>query len=189
MPRCGSRTSGSPICSAAQAHLPEGTNLVLIVDQFEELFRLPEHPQCRNGCGSRTRGNSRSLRESVARSAPPGNHAYIYIVLTMRSDFLGDCAEFPGLPEAMNEGQYLVPRLTREELKSAIQGPIGVCGGAVSSVLLTRLVNDVGESQDQLSVLQHALNRTWVMWQKVRRPIGTDRTHRLRRSGHHGARA
>ena len=40
----------------------------------------------------------------------------IYVVLTMRSDFLGDCAQFHGLPEAINEGQYLVPRLTRDEM-------------------------------------------------------------------------
>jgi hypothetical protein len=34
----------------------------------------------------------------------------IFVVLTMRSDFLGDCTQFPGLAEAINAGQYLVPR-------------------------------------------------------------------------------
>ena len=33
----------------------------------------------------------------------------------MRSDFIGDCTEFPGLAEAVNEGQYLIPRMTRDE--------------------------------------------------------------------------
>jgi WD40 repeat protein len=83
----------------------------------------------------------------------------------MRSDFLGDCAEFPGLPEAINQGQYLVPRLAREERRAAIAGPVGVGGGDISPVLLTRLVNDVGDNPDQLSILQHALNRTWAQWQ------------------------
>ena len=32
-------------------------------------------------------------------------------------------------------------------------------------MLLTRLVNDVGDNPDQLSILQHALNRTWARWQ------------------------
>ena len=86
----------------------------------------------------------------------------------MRSDFLGDCARFPGLPEAVNEGQYLVPRLTREERRAAITGPIAVGGGEISPVLLTRLVNDVGDNPDQLSILQHALNRTWAQWQRER---------------------
>jgi hypothetical protein len=40
--------------------------------------------------------------------------------VTMRSDFLGDCAQFFGLPEAINKGQYLVPRMNREERRAAI---------------------------------------------------------------------
>ena len=35
----------------------------------------------------------------------------------------------------------------------------------IAPVLLTRLVNDVGDNPDQLSILQHALNRTWARWQ------------------------
>ena len=89
----------------------------------------------------------------------------ISVVLTMRSDFLGDCAQFPGLAEAINAGQYLVPRLTRDERRAAISGPMGVGGAEITPVLLTRLVNDVGDNPDQLSILQHALNRTWAHWQ------------------------
>ena len=83
----------------------------------------------------------------------------------MRSDFLGDCAQFPGLAEAINAGLYLVPRLTRDERRAAIEGPVKVEGGEIAPVLLTRLVNDVGDNPDQLSILQHALNRTWARWQ------------------------
>src|SRR5262249_62238409 len=53
----------------------------------------------------------------------------IFVVLTMRSEFIGRCTEFPGLAEAVNEGQYLVPRLTRDELRLAITGPVAVRGG------------------------------------------------------------
>ena len=90
----------------------------------------------------------------------------IFVVLTMRSDFLGDCTQFPGLAEAINAGQYLVPRMTRDERRAAIEGPIHVGGAEVAPVLLTRLVNDVGDNPDQLSILQHALNRTWARWQR-----------------------
>lgn len=84
----------------------------------------------------------------------------------MRSDFLGDCAHFYGLPEAINRGQYLVPRMSRDERRAAIAGPVAVAGGEISPILLTRLVNDVGDNPDQLSILQHALNRTWSEWQR-----------------------
>jgi hypothetical protein len=90
----------------------------------------------------------------------------VYVVLTMRSDFLGECAQFFGLPEAINKGQYLVPRMSRDERRAAILGPASVGGVEIAPVLLTRLVNDVGDNPDQLSILQHALNRTWARWQQ-----------------------
>ena len=63
----------------------------------------------------------------------------------MRSDFIGDCTEFPGLPEAINDGQYLVPRMTRDELRAAITGPVAVGGGEIAPRLVLRLLNDVGD--------------------------------------------
>ena len=88
----------------------------------------------------------------------------------MRSDFLGDCTEFRGLPEAINEGQYLVPRMTREERREAITGPIAVGGATITPVLLSRLLNDVGDNPDQLPILQHSLMRTWDSWKKKHQP-------------------
>ena len=85
----------------------------------------------------------------------------IYVVLTMRSDYLGDCAQFWDLPEAINEGQYLIPRLTREQRRAAITGPIAVAGGEITPRLVNRLLNDVGDNPDQLPILQHALMRMW----------------------------
>jgi hypothetical protein len=144
------------------AHLPAGSNLLVVVDQFEELFRY-------RGLESSDPEGQRNqeITAFVNLLLDPRNHPDlpIYIVLAMRSDFLGDCAEFAGLPEAINEGQYLVPRLTREERRAAIAGPVGVGGARISPVLLTRLVNDVGDNPDQLSILQHALNRTWARWE------------------------
>ncbi len=54
--------------------------------------------------------------------------------------------------------------MTRDERRRAIAGPVGVGGAEIDPVLLTRLVNDVGGNPDQLSILQHALNRTWARW-------------------------
>jgi len=142
------------------ANAAHGTNLLLIVDQFEELFRYSKQ----NADGS-TSGEATAfvnlLLEAHAHPEYP-----IYIVLTMRSDFLGECSKFDGLPEVINEGQYLVPRMGREDRREAIAGPIGVVGADLSPVLLTRMVNDVGENPDQLSILQHSINRTWALWQQ-----------------------
>ena len=145
------------------------TNLLLIVDQFEELFRFRAGRSSLSGePGSDEKATAlvNLLLEGVR-----SKHA-IYVVLTMRSDFLGDCARFEGLPEAINRGEYLVPRMTREERRSAIVGPVQVGGGEISPVLVTRLLNDVGDNPDQLSILQHALNRTWSRWQFEGHGIG-----------------
>ncbi len=150
-----------------QAQLADQANLLLVVDQFEELFRYTM-PQS----SISYKEAHQILEASVAfvnLLLEAGKSKYpIYVVLTMRSDFLGDCARFPGLAEAVNEGQFLIPRLTRAERRAAISGPIAVGGGEISPVLLTRLVNDVGDNPDQLSILQHALNRTWAQWQRER---------------------
>ena len=146
-----------------KARLPDGVNLLVVVDQFEELFRYQTLSTSAMGVGERSEEGVAFV--NLLLEAKRQLDLPIYIVLTMRSDFLGNCAEYPGLPEAINEGQYLVPRMTREERRAAIKGPVGVGGAKISPVLLTRLINDVGDNPDQLSILQHALNRTWAHWQ------------------------
>jgi len=85
----------------------------------------------------------------------------IYIVLTMRSDFLGRCAEFEGLAEAITDAQYLCPRLSREQIAAAVEGPAKVFKGEVEPRLVARIVNDMGTDPDQLPLMQHALMRLW----------------------------
>jgi WD40 repeat protein len=144
------------------ARIPAHDNVLVIVDQFEEIFRFKN-----------ARRSAEAREEAVAFAklllqAARQQSVSIYIVLTMRSDFIGHCTEFPGLPEAVNEGQYLVPRMTRDELRLAITGPVAVGGGQMTPRLVTRLLNDVGDDPDQLPVLQHALMRTWTHWETVR---------------------
>jgi tetratricopeptide (TPR) repeat protein len=80
----------------------------------------------------------------------------------MRSDFFGDCAIFEGLPEALNESQYLTPRLTREQRRDAIVGPARVFDGDVAPDLVNRLLNQMGTDPDQLPLMQHLLMRMWT---------------------------
>ena len=140
------------------AHLPLADNLLIVVDQFEELFRF-----------RRARETVDARDEAVAFvklliEASRHDASRVYVALTMRSEFIGQCAEFPGLAEAINEGQYLVPRMNRDELRLAITGPVAVGGAVITPRLVTRLLNDVGDDADQLPVLQHALMRTWDYW-------------------------
>jgi WD40 repeat protein/ABC-type dipeptide/oligopeptide/nickel transport system ATPase component len=133
-----------------QARLPKDTNLLIVVDQFEEIFRFHHHVSI-----DQAEAFVDLLLFASAADVP------IYVVLTMRSDFLGDCALFPGLPEALNQSQFLTPRLTRKQRSEAILGPASVFEGTIDDGLINRLLNDTGTSPDQLPILQHALMRMW----------------------------
>lgn len=133
-----------------------GANLLVVVDQFEELFRFRQQ-----GVGSE---EAAAAFVNLLLTASEQAECPIYVTLTMRSDYLGDCSEIPGLAEAVNEGEYLIPRLLRDQKRDAIEKPIGVGGAKISPLLVQRLLNDVGDDPDQLPVLQHALMRMWDVW-------------------------
>jgi hypothetical protein len=141
-----------------QARLASGEHVLVVVDQFEELFRFKREAGGRRGSEDAAAFVKLLLEASRAPDVP------VYVVLTMRSDYLGDCAEFQDLPETINDAQYLIPRLTREQRRETIEAPARVAGGAITPRLVQRLLNDVGDSPDQLPIMQHALMRTWDRW-------------------------
>jgi hypothetical protein len=152
--------------AVAERRLPSTDRLLLVVDQFEELFRFHDDGATDSDAvvGADATAFVRLLLAAArdrATGTEQGDGPAIYIVITMRSDFLGDCAQFRDLPEAINEGQYLIPRLTRDERRKAITGPVAIAGARIEARLVRRLLNDVGDSPDQLPILQHALMRTW----------------------------
>jgi WD40 repeat protein len=148
--------------------LPQNTNLLVVIDQFEEIFR---HYQ--QGDGNEFAAFVRLLLES-------SKHPAVYVVITMRSEFLGDCTSFEGLSEAINKGLFLTPHLTREQLRLTIEGPAKVFGGQVEPRLVNHLLNEMNanidgksDTLDRLPVLQHALMRMWTLAEKEKSPILT----------------
>jgi hypothetical protein len=114
-----------------QGHLPEGTNLLVLVDQFEELFRK-QNADGRNAAQTLVSLllESRWPRglESPQRAAVP-----IYVTITMRSEYLGACALIQGLAEAINEGTYLTPRMKRQECEEDRRGSAALTSSRPSS--------------------------------------------------------
>jgi hypothetical protein len=154
------RASSNGLIDIAQ-QFGENKNILIVVDQFEELFRF-KNSQDKN-----------AVNESVAfikllLNSIKDTNSKIYVVITMRSDFIGDCAQFQELTALINDSQYLIPRMTREDVKNAIKGPIAVGSGEISNRLTNQLLNEIGDNQDQLPILQHALMRTWDYWSKYK---------------------
>lgn len=169
--RLGSR---GLIETVRQNVLSADENLLIVVDQFEELFRFAREASR----GGREEGE-RYLNEAAAfvkllLEARNQREASIHVLLTMRSDYLGDCSLFRGLPEAINNSQYLIPRLTRDQLREVITGPIALAKGEITPRLVNQLLNDIGDDQDQLPILQHALMRVWDEWHERRGQTGAE---------------
>lgn len=133
-------------------------NLLLLIDQFEEIFSYCEK------YGFDTADRYISLLLETARQ----QKFAIFIILTMRSDFLGKCCFFEGLPEAVSKGQFLVPKLNQDDLRAAIIGPQRYFGFSVHPDLITNLLNDYAameadfqRTQDLLPLMQHVLMRLY----------------------------
>jgi WD40 repeat protein/energy-coupling factor transporter ATP-binding protein EcfA2 len=142
-------------------------SLIIIADQFEELFRVGQG--AKNAASDDEKANDKAAFVKLLLEAASQRELNIYVVLTMRSDYLGECAQFQDLPEAINECQYLIPRMTRDQRRQAIAGPVAVGGAEITPRLVNRLLNDVGDNPDQLPILQHALMRTWDEWERKTR--------------------
>ena len=142
------------------------SNVFLLIDQFEELFRYMKG-EAEHGSDAVNEAAAfvNLLIKSVSQTEVP-----IYIALTMRSDFIGECSQFPELTHIINKSHYLVPQMTREQQSLAIEGPVAVGGGNITKRLVQQVLNDVGNNPDQLPVMQHVLMRTWDFWVKNRKP-------------------
>jgi WD40 repeat protein len=130
---------------------PQDENLLLLVDQFEEIFRFERH-------GGRS--ESRAFVDLLLASAQHPE-ASVYVALTMRSEFLGQCPLFRGLPEALNDSQFITPRLTRDQIREAILGPASMFNTEIEPGVVTRILNSMGTDPDQLPLMQHLLMRMW----------------------------
>jgi tetratricopeptide (TPR) repeat protein len=137
-------------------------SVVLVVDQFEELFRsaAPVSQRRDVATGMKSRNDAAHFVQLLLEASRSPNHD-IRILITMRSDFIGDCAQFQGLPEAVSATQFLVPSLTRDQREQVIRGPLREAHASIESELVERLLNDSADELDQLPVLQHCLLRLW----------------------------
>ncbi|MBP6793549.1 MAG: ATP-binding protein [Saprospiraceae bacterium] len=137
----------------------KAANLMIIVDQFEEFFTNPENFY--NEAPSQDSQIVVNLVLETARIAIQKNIP-VYIVCTMRSDYIGQCSAFRSLPEYIGFSQFFVPRLKRRDLKQVIEEPAILSGNRISQRLIERLVYDIADGVDQLPILQHALSQIWL---------------------------
>ncbi|GAA4969862.1 hypothetical protein GCM10023257_01990 [Streptomyces hyderabadensis] len=120
----------------------------LIVDQFEELYTLCADPAERAAFVAR-----------LLAAADPGSR--LRVVVAVRADFLGRCAEHPGLTAALQDATLLAGPMSREELREAVVRPAAAASLVVERALTTRLLDEVEDAPGGLPLMSHALLETW----------------------------
>jgi TIR domain/AAA ATPase domain len=127
-----------------------GTNRVLIVvDQFEELYTLTSDEEVRR-C---------FLDELLAASSRVGSKANI--ALTLRGDFVGRALAYRPLSDRLQDAQINLGPMTREELECAIRKPAEKIQLEFEPGLVKRILNDVGDEPGNLPPLEFVLKELW----------------------------
>jgi tRNA A-37 threonylcarbamoyl transferase component Bud32 len=141
-------TPGSNPAAELERSLSAGPPSLLIVDQFEEVFTV-----CRDDA-SRARfiDALMDLRDTSSGS----------IVVTLRADFYGRCANHPRLAGALAERQHLLGPMSGDELRRAIECPARAAGLRLEAGLIDTMVTDIEGEPGALPLLSHALYESWA---------------------------
>jgi len=144
--------------------ITKNEKVLLVIDQFEELFRYSTL-SAGGDKGAQAAGFVGKIVNAVNQTS-----SNIYTIITMRSDFIGECAHYQGLTQLINNSNYLVPHMNRDNYRQVIEGPVKYAGATIDKNLVETILGDIGDRTDQLPVLQHALMRTWTYWQELDDP-------------------
>jgi WD40 repeat protein len=138
--------------AAEHVALKQGAaRLLLLVDQFEELFTLCTDAEMQR----------RFLDMLLASLGPGRNGGRLSLVLTLRADFMGQALEHRAFADALQEGALILGPMTHAELRRAIESPAAKLGVEFEAGLVERLLNDVGGKPGNLPLLEFALAALW----------------------------
>jgi WD40 repeat protein len=130
----------------------DGDGLVVVVDQFEEIFTLCESE-------SERRAYVQAL-QAICTPPAPG-----VVVLGLRADFYGRCLDHPELVPALQDRQLVLGPMTEAELRDAVTRPAKAVGLRLEEGLVELLLSDLGAGgapdAGALPLLSHALLATW----------------------------
>jgi DNA-binding SARP family transcriptional activator len=122
--------------------------VLLVIDQFEELFTL-----CRDDFEREA-----FIDNLLTAAAPDGT---LTVVITLRADFYSHLAQHEDLRQAAAQNQEYIGPMNADALRRAIEGPAGRGGWEIESGLVDLLLREVGDEPGTLPLLSHALLETW----------------------------
>ena len=137
------------IFAKQRVSLENNARILLVVDQFEELFAL-----------CRSEEERVAFIENLLTAASEADGPVI-VVITLRADFYAHCADHVQLREALARNQEYIGVMSDEELRRAIEEPAQRGRWEFEEGLVDLLLYDVGHEPGALPLLSHALMETW----------------------------
>ena len=130
---------------------PTLARLLLVADQFEELYTLVAEDEVQSG-----------FQDLLFEAAFEENRGpRLTLALTLRADFMGHALAYRPFADAMQKHDVKLGPMNREELAAAISKPAEVQGRAFESGLVDRIIDDVGERAGSLPLLEFCLTKLW----------------------------
>ncbi|WP_409463242.1 hypothetical protein [Amycolatopsis sp. GA6-003] len=126
-----------------------GAELLVVVDQFEEVFTTCRDPDERD----------RFIAALLHAATATGSRARV--VIGVRTDFYTHCAQHPGLVEALADAQMLIGPMNAQQMREALVRPAERAGMTVEAALLTAVIADAAGQPGALPLVSHAMVETW----------------------------
>ncbi|MBN1249502.1 MAG: AAA family ATPase, partial [Anaerolineae bacterium] len=133
----------------------DSAHLLLLVDQFEELYTL-----CPN-LDTRVRFIDRLLDATTGSRPNSRGVAPLTLLLTLRADFMGQALTHRPLADVLQAATQMLGPMTPKELREAIEKPAAAHGAVFEAGLVSRLLSDVEAAPEGLPLLEFALTLLW----------------------------
>jgi WD40 repeat protein len=178
------------IGQAAAAIDRPGRRLILVVDQFEEVFTLAP-----GGADAGQQAFIAALCAAATRPAGPRGEPSVAVVVAVRGDYWARCAAHAGLARLMQDGLFVVGPMTGPELREAITGPATAASLTIDANLADVILADLHaagqeETEGVLPLLSQAMMLTWSKREGSRLTVrGYNETGGVARSVEYGAEA
>jgi WD40 repeat protein len=146
----------------AGAAAADGTRLVLVVDQFEQIFTLNAGPAAE----AHRRAFIAALHAAACSAAGSDDEPAALVVVSVRGDFWDRCAGYPELAAAMRDGQFMVGPMTESDLRLAVTAPGDAAGLRIDAGLVDTILGDLRAASGDVGVgalplLSQAMLLTW----------------------------
>lgn len=136
--------------ASAKGAQPRCTRILLVADQFEELFTLTQNQKVRH-----------QYIDALLTASHLDGAIPVHLVITMRADFYPHCLEHAGLSRCLEANLYNVRKMIPEQLRESIEKRMALASVCAEPGLIDSLLEDVGSEPGNLALLEHALGQLW----------------------------